>query len=577
VLFHSNRPLLVETYTTKQVVTSPAGGTWTQLGGTVSSGISVVDNAALFGIGADLPADSARYWSHGATAPGSSGNPGQYGGWNLIINFVPLGTFTGTASAYGAGWFQSGTSIADIGPFQPASTTYHNCGFAVDLLQRIGVSPALTSAAYSADPSGAGRTVQANTKTTSGETPRLFEIWTGTNSNIAGASGLVTAIPSPLTAVTGTTPLSSSTLNTSIQQTFNLLNYPPMLNINTYVPLQPAQTGQAITPNFTTPLIWPGTPLQDNFSAFTAASSYVVPTPGLYFVHSTVVLQPGAASGQFAAGINVNGTDYWGGWYNTGSLNSQTWGCAVTKILDLQQFDRVAIDVKSTVQCTVSTTFAGSSHFIAAWLAPVVTGTQTWTNPEVTGFTFQAATPPGTGAGQLANLLNTKLANDVNFLLKRPYATVKQTSAQTGLAVNVPVSITMNSVAGLVHGSAGDNYAGWSSGSNWYAAPVPGWYLAVEEISYVPGNAASVVTAGFSVPTSGGLNSPTAQPDWYQALQVPAAGANPGGATAVGVYYLNTGEHIQPCARYQSGTAATWSTDTSHGFNSHFEVMWLSN
>jgi len=176
--------------------------------------------------------------------------------------------------------------------------------------------------------------------------------------------------------------------------------------------------------------------------------------------------------------------------------------------------------------------------------------------------------------------MNTKIANDLNFLLNRPYLMVHQSTAQSS-TVNQFVPVTMQAVGGLVHGSTGDNYGGWSAVNNKYTAQVAGWYLAVEEISVTAGAGASdQITAGFSVPTSGGFASPATshgQPDWYQSLPLVSGGTQPAGATAIGCYYLNQGETIAPAMMYQSQARTAWTTDVTHNFNSHFELLWLSN
>lgn len=571
VLFHSNRPLLVETYTTKQVVSAPKGGKFTILGGTVSSGISVVDNAALFGVGADKPGDSARFRSAGAVSPGSAGIAGVQGGWNLIFNFVPVSPFSQTSgSAFGSAWFLGTTAQQDIGPVQPGSAVYDNCGFAVDLVLRTPGDGGLTVGAWMTDGAGRNGTVMSNQTSTCGETPRLGEVWCGV---LSGNNLLVKTIPSPIPSIGAATTLSSGTLNTSIQQTLALLNYPPMLSIQ-------APLGGILGTSLTT-LNWlANTPVIDNFSAFSVSTNYVVPTSGMYFCHCTAVLEHGGVAGQFATGFNVNGTNYYGGWYTYGPANNQYFGAAATKLLDLNAGDTISTFIQSSTGGQILSAVS-SSHWNMVWMGAITGSGLTWTPPEVTGFQFQAATQPGTAATQLAGIMNSKIANDLNFLLNRPYLTVYQSTAQTGLAVNSFVPITMQTAAGLVHGSTGDNYGGWSAVNNRYTAQVSGWYLAIEEIAIAANaGAQDQITAGFSVPTSGGFASPATshgQPDRYQSMPHVSGGTNPAGVTAIGCYYLAKGETIAPAAMFQSGTRATFSTDVTHNFNSHFELLWLSN
>lgn len=568
MLFHSNRPLLVETYTSSQVLSAPKGGKMTILGGTVGSGISVVDNAALFGVGADRPGDAARYRSVGAVAPGSAGIAGVQGGWNLVFNFVPVTPFSQTSgSAFGSAWYFGSNAQQDIGPIQPGSAVYDNCGFAVDLVPRTPGDGALSVGAWMTDGGGKNGTIKANGSSTCGETPRLGEIWCGV---LSGNNPLITTVPSPITSIGAATPINSGTLNTSIRQTLALLNYPPMLSIQ-------APLGGILGTAITT-LNWISfTPAIDNFSAFSVGTNYVVPTSGLYFAHCTAVLEHGGAAGQFATGFKVGSTNYFGGWYTYGPAQNQFFGAAATKILDLNAGDTVSTFVQSSTGGQILSA-VGYSHWNMVWLGAITGGGLTWQPPEVTGFQFQAATPPGTASTQLAGIMNTKIANDLNFLLNRPYLMVHQSTAQTS-TVNTFVPCTMQTIGGLVHGSTGDNYGGWAN--NKYTAQVPGWYLAVEEISVAAGaGSQDQITAGFSVPTSGGFASPATshgQPDWYQSLPLVSGGTQPGGVTGIGVYYLSKGETIAPAVMYQSGTRTTFSTDVTHNFNSHFELIWLSN
>ena len=108
VAFHSNRPISFETFILNSLVAAPvAGGAVTVPGGTQGSAISVVDNAALFGIGSDFPGDAASFQSR-VSGPRFNGIPGEYGGWNLLFSSSPLSTFSGTANTYGVLWSLDG-------------------------------------------------------------------------------------------------------------------------------------------------------------------------------------------------------------------------------------------------------------------------------------------------------------------------------------------------------------------------------------------------------------------------------------------------------------------------------------
>lgn len=572
VLFHSNRPLLAEAYTASISLVAPQAGEFVNIGGTPGAAVSVIDNSALFGIGADFPGDEAIFLSLGAGCPGSSGFPGYQGGWELVVAFIPLGTFSSTSSCYGMGWQQAGVTLNNIGVMQPGSTVGNVSGFALDLIER---SPTVSGVYYGPtlyllDPNNSVVSVVSNTASTVGLTPRFMELWCGA---LNGTSGVVTSVPSPLTAVTSTTQFSAATLNNSIKNTLTLLNNPPMLNCQL--------ASSATAPSNTRTVVPFAAPLLDNYSGFNnTTSTYTVPLDGLYLVHLNILMSNSFTSGQVKADIVVNGTTYAGGAYNAVPATAQDTGVAVTKILDLHAGDTVQGAVFPSTGTSLGSN--GISRFVMVWMSSIATSTQSWSPPDVSGFQFQAGTSPGTAATQLAGIMNTKIANDFNFLLNRPYCTVHQTIAQTALTSNVPAAITMDAVSGLVHGSNGDNYGGWSTANNYYVAQVPGWYLAVSEIgaaTVATTNSGNLLAAGFSVPTSGGITSPTSpqgQPDLYQKLTVANNWSYPSGATAVGCYYLSTGETIAPSAvYYQGGSVSTWATDAS--FHSHFNVFWVSN
>jgi hypothetical protein len=690
-MFHSNRPLMCETYQgTANTAKASKAGSFTLLGGTDGDGISIIDTAALYGAGSDGPGQFARFRSSGAVAPGSAGVAGELGGWQLMFASMPFGTFSGTANTYGVMWSfaadlnATASTLTDIGCMQPGSMVYNSCGFAVDLIQRLPSAPSQVYApgVFLVDPNSANNTISVNTASTTGATPRFSEIWMAVcNGNGATAS----TIPAPISSVGTATTLSAATLNTSIAGTFTLLNNPPLLNVQ-------VQSTGAITANTITLVPFTSTPLVDNYSGYNVpAGQYTVPLTGNYLLHANVIYATNWNVGQGVVGFSVASSIYWGGSYNATSPGAQNTGISVTKVLDLHAGDVVRVVTETSTTSQFGN--ANVSHFIMSWLTPINTSTQSWVAPDVTGFQFAAGNPPGvTAAGPstsgsagspstfqilatltipagpttvnwtatltgtvgsgdannfavrvqsgpmlaqsvnagavgvypqapfsitgpivlqletwsstptagstyagsmsaanppgqtgLVSLLNTKLANDVNFLLNRPYCTVHQTSTQTGLSVGAWHSVTMQSTVGLVHGGVGDNYAGWSTSGNHYAAPVNGWYLAVAEY-----NAATITTtnsynsmiAGFSVPTSGGVVSPTSgngPPDWFQHMLVANGWTYPTGVTAMNVYYLLAGETITPVAQYQSGTATTWATDVSHGFDSHLSIVWLSN
>jgi hypothetical protein len=577
VAFHSNRPIMSESYQVASVMLAGKTGSLTVVGGTQGDAISIIDNAALFGLGADYPGNFATFWSIGAISPGSAGAAGIYGGWAWLCTFLPVGPFSNTSSTYGNVWSLGvsasnqglGTPLQDIGCMQPGSAVHNNCGFALDLVERISASPTpvqvYAPTMFLVDPAGTSNQLVVNTASTTGQTPRFCEIWMGVTPPYGATVG---AIPTPIPSIGTATTISSATLNTSIGNTFNLLNNPPMLNVQ-------LQNTSTVPSGAITTVPFTATPQLDNYSGFSTASQhYIVPLSGMYLCHANIIYNIGWNVGSGYVGFSVNTTTFAGGSYNATPNSAINTGISVTKVLDLNQGDTVSV----FTQLNAATDFgnANVSRFLMGWLAPINTTTQAWTPPDVTGFQFQAGNQPGNGTGQLVPLLNTKIANDINFLLNRPYCTVHQTSTQTGIAQTTWTSITMQSTVGMMHGSRGDNYNGWSTAANHYVAPVSGWYLAVEELNCATtatANSHYQVIAGFSVPTSGGVTAPST-PDWYQQIQVSLSGTWPSGATGMGLYYLLAGETIAPVAQY---IGATWATDVTHNFDSHFNVFWMSN
>lgn len=585
VFFHSNRPICQETYGLVTTVGSQPNGQWVQWGGIKGEGFSVIDTSALFGIGCDSPGHGAFFRSSGVTAVGSSGSPGVRGGWVLMVNFLAVSTGSSTVKAStGAGWFiNNAASVNDVGCIQPSSSFKSNASFAINLFNVGTATGYYNPGTFMADPNSHQFTAQSNTVNTCGETSRFSQIWCGVNAN----GSTVSSIPAPQTTFTATTPITSTLLNNTIQQSLQLLNYPPMLN-------EAGGLSATVTNNSATvaPFV-SGNKIIDNYNGMNYTSHfYTVPLSGLYFCHANILLASALTTGNCAAGFFVipNGstarTTFFGGNYGvTQNANVQN-GCPITRMFDLQAGDQVAA---FGYQNSGSSSAFGSmyhSHFIMVWMGALSAPSTslTWTPPDTSGVLMQAGNPPGTGTGQMVPLFQSKVANDLNFLINKPYFMAQQKTVQTGLSANVFHTVTMDTVGGQVHGSAvfdADNYNGWTTGaSNAYVAQQPGWYLVLAEVGITPNaSTAGSVMAGIRCPVSGGLTVPTSSnspPDWYQemvATQVPG----PSAPTALGLYYLLAGESVSPQIQWQPNTGTgTFSTDVT-SFNSTFSVVWVSN
>ena len=578
-MFHANKPTAHEAFTAFNVLpkSSPTG-TWLTYGGALGNAISIVDTSALFGVGADLPGTQATYYSLGVTAPGSSGIPGQRGGWVLMFQTMTNDVFTGTPSALGAGWAQiaSGTTSSvirqNVGTIQAGNALHKSCAFAVDLFPITSLTGPFAPSALVADPASKAFTVVSNTAPNSvGQTPRFTQIWAACDQN-NGAT--VSSIPAPQTVFTSSTPISHQLLNNTINQTLTLLNYPPVLNVS-------ANLSHTIPTSTVTTIQLGANSKIDTYHGWnTGSNTYTVPLSGVYFVHATVIFGIGSTSGTFQCGLTVNGSNINGPNYPPAMTNGkmQT-GVSITRMLDLNAGDTVKVFGFTTMAGGTNLSNVYYSRLVMTWMNAISASSgQTWTAPDVHGQLLQAGTPPGTGTGQLVPVFNSKIANDLNFCLNKPYLLARQATAQTSLANTTFVTINMDTINGPIHASVGDNYSGWDATNHRYQAKVPGWYMALGEFSMVPNaSTAGTLVAALAVPSSGGLapaGGALGPPDWYQEL-VPVTTGNPSAATALGLYYLNTGETIQPQVQWINASG-TFGTSVS-SFNSTFSVLWICN
>lgn len=573
VMFHANRPICHESYTLDNTVgTNPVGTAWVAFGGVIGDGLSIVDTSALYGVGCDFPGAQATYRSQGVTAPGSSGIAGSRGGWTLMAAFVTMGGFSGTPCSMGAGWSFVGASNQHAGVIQQGNTAHVNCSFVVDLININNLSSALCSTVLGVDPNSTKGVIASNTAPNSvGQTPRFEQIWMTTNQ---GTHGTVSTIPGTIANFTTTTSITNTLLNNSIQQSLTLLNYPPSLQVT-------AGLSQTIPTSTVTKVQYGSAQTLDNYLGWSGTNhQYIVPLTGVYFCHSNIVFGIGATSGTFQCGFTVNGTNYNGPNYPAANTNGkiQT-ATAVTRMLDLNAGDTISTFAFNTESGGVSLSNVYYSRMVVCWMASITNSGLTYTAPDVTGFLWQAGTSPGTASGQLVPLFNSKIANDLNFLVQRPYLLSYQATAQTSLANTQWTPATMDTVKGLVHGSQGDNYGGWSSANHNYVAQVSGWYLAVSEVSISTTSTsatAGTLVAGIYCPVSGGHTAPSfaqGPPDWYQEM-VPAQSGGPSAATSVGMYYLLAGETIQPQIQWINASGTFNTSVTS--FNSTFSLVWLA-
>ncbi len=186
----------------------------------------------------------------------------------------------------------------------------------------------------------------------------------------------------------------------------------------------------------------------------------------------------------------------------------------------------------------------------------------------------------GTSPDLLPAQFQDHLANDLGFLVHKPYFEAYQNTAQANLAVGAFSTVNLDSVTGIVHSDVSDSYTGaTASGFPHYTASVAGWYLVTGEVftssSSVVG---TTVTAAILAPTSGG-RAPSNTPDWFQQLTATSNATVGGGATVFGLYFLLAGETITLQVS-GNGYSAPYSTltGTKNGgqVNSHLEICWCS-
>ena len=242
-------------------------------------------------------------------------------------------------------------------------------------------------------------------------------------------------------------------------------------------------------------------------------------------------------------------------------------------MLDLQAGDTVSLWAEQTSGSSLALAgTAATTRLVMAYMCPFSGGGVASATPPYTPFRWCA----GLTAAQMPGLLSQHLGNDLSFLVNRPYFTGYQATAQSGLASGTWQAVTIDTPGGLIHGSYGDNYAGWSSSLNAYVAQQPGWYLAIfEGFGTLPASLAAepYLTAGFSVPTSGGV-PPLTSPDWYQSCYFPfTSGAAPG-VSAIGLYYLAVNESVQPQMKAQNW-GGTWGTTSAAATRSQLSIIWM--
>jgi hypothetical protein len=568
ILFHAQRLITSEVIGARGAAmtfpSSPTGGTRTSIGTpTPFPGVSLVDTAGYYGQTSDGTYLLAGY-QYISSVKGSAGDGITPGGYTIVCHFIPVSGAT-TTDGIGADLNSAVGVNISTGARQRRVSTNDCCPFLLDLID--SRAQPFRPSILAVDSSSVAVTVHANSTDSSGETPRFFTIWAGVSAVNAGGYG-TPAQPAPFTGYTATTTIGTTgtpdvNLNgpSGIAGPMNFLSNPPLFSAG-----NGAVSSQSIANNTPTLVTGSSPALADNYSGW-VVSTYTVQRAGLYLAHGLV---PFAANsvGSRRVGLTINGTTYWGPGYPAPFAGPGLF--TKTQIFSLQAGDTVQLWCEQNSGGALTIPNSDLARFFLAWLGTSGVPSTLWTPPD-TSFRWSA----GTQGINLPALFQQHLANDIGFLVNRPYLMAYQTSAQSGFSNNTFNLVTMDTEGGIVHGDTGDNYSGFASGV--YTAPVAGWYLAVFEgfATFPTVTTATTLTAGFTVPSSGG-RTPSQPVDWYQNL-FPSLATYPPAATAVGLYYLLAGETIQPMLRGANYTAGTWGTQVGSGINSHLEIIWVSN
>jgi len=471
------------------------------------------------------------------------------GGIGLVTAYTlwPNSSNTGNV-ANGIGNSTAPTTAPNtLGTSQGLNSAHQTCNICVDLMD-MNPGGRLANFAFN----GAGGTLDpqgAPNADGSGWASRFLAHWASVYTSTGTA---VTNLPAP-TTWTGTTAITSTLLNgaAGLRGPLRFLNMPPLCRA-AQGSTQNLLAGTAATINLT------ATSGFDSYSGFNnGTDTYTVPLAGLYFVYGQVGI--GNINGTIRAGIQINGgTTYWGP--KCVAPGSGTACGAKAQIFSLNAGDTITLQGASSVASTTSSSNPPRLVILCVSLAGAPSPLAT---PPDTSFRFTAGTP-----GPVTSLLNAHISNDLNFLLYRPYLMAYQTVSQNYTPGTV-ANLSLDTVAGIVHGDNGDNYSGWNATNKNYVAPVAGWYMVVEEVFYKT----PTLTATPSAVALVGLNPHgTDVNDRYQQANLPGSSAD-GGASLVSYYYLRAGDTLTPAAETYDSSSTTLGTSTA--VNSHMEIVWL--
>lgn len=542
--FHGQRPIY------KSFGKSPAFGSsaWTFIGGNTAPFVFtwpvLADTGAMFG----HRLDPVQGGSILLNVPNSGGALGSAGGLGVVTLTTTFGT--GLNTNVGAGMSPLSGILPDSqGTVQNANQSYNSAPWALDIMD---LNPSSGPIGAWALQGGANAIVPPSaTDGSGGGLSRFGAHW----ASVYPANGAtVSAIPALTASYTDSTPLTAALMNANIQQLMSLLNMPPLLRV--------AATGTTSVPNGTATVINFPAATWDTYGGWNSSTdTYTVPLPGIYLVAGFAPFGD-IGNCHIAAAADINGTTIWGP--SVTAVSGLTSAAGKAGIFDLNAGDTVKLQAFQGSGTTQSC--QAGSIFVVLYLGAQGIASPVPSTPDE-NYSFIAGTP----GSRMAGLLTQHVGNDLNFLLNKPYFLGYQATAQNNASEGVSKALAIDTIKGLIHGIAGDPWGGWNAPALKWAAPVSGWYMAVEEIFAIPPTQPNATCAAALAVSPAGANTP----DFYQQNNC-AAGVTSTGACAVGYYYLRAGDTVQPMF-WENGFFNTGAvgTNVATGINSHFEVVFL--
>lgn len=326
----------------------------------------------------------------------------------------------------------------------------------------------------------------------------------------------------------------------------------------TITPLQPAPAGCP----YPQALLFQPSATQAGASAEESATPFAVTAGNWYGVSSWV--QPAGGTTQILLGFD---------WQNSGHSflstsaatfppNAGTWSWVHT----LQQAPSGASFAYARAGRSNGTIAIGTADSLR--IAGVQAGQAGSGQPAPPDLAYRYAA--GTPGGSVPAVFSSNLGNDLTFLTQRPCLLAYQTSGQA-VVNGSATALTLNNVAGQIHGDYGDNYGGWNAAASNYISQAAGWYLVVLEAFVTVNTSASFPAVIAQIQVSAGPG-----PDNYEehVVTVFNDGTIPG-ATAIGYYYLRPGDYVFGRVTI-SNYPAPANTSVAGNQKSHLEVIWVS-